>query len=108
MCRQHFTMSINIHTLTVRLLEQLFKIFQIMSAYQNPRAFTYSDINFRNFRISIRRGIRLIKKSHSLHPALSDIQHQRNKLLGRNIRARYFCKGIFYHRIYVMILKSEI
>ena len=58
--RQHFSVSINIDSRTLGLLEQHFQIFQVVTGYNDERSFPDMDIDGVRGWISVDRSICLI------------------------------------------------
>ncbi len=65
MCRQHFRMSINIHSGAFGLFEQHLHITQIMAGNEYTGIFPHSYIDFCYFWVTVRSCVCFIKIRHS-------------------------------------------
>ncbi|EKD37910.1 MAG: hypothetical protein ACD_75C00940G0002 [uncultured bacterium] len=83
--RQHFAVGIDIDARTLRLLEQVFHIFQIMAADKYARVLAHADIDLGDFRMAIGGGIGFVEQGHSSHRYAAGLHDQSDHLLGRQL-----------------------
>ncbi|MNS58060.1 hypothetical protein D3C72_909660 [compost metagenome] len=79
--RQHFAVRIHVYAGSFRLLEQLFHILQVVAADKNARPVSNPDIYLRNFRISVSRGVRIVKHRHGVYAVLASLHRQSDQIL---------------------------
>ncbi|MNW55628.1 hypothetical protein D3C74_333070 [compost metagenome] len=97
MGRQHLAVCIHIHSGSFRLLEQRLHILQVMSADQNPRTGSHTDVHFGNFRVAVSRCIRPVQQRHDLYTQLPAFQHQRSQFVAAE-RVIQHCRQTFFHK----------
>ena len=68
------------------VLEQFFKILQIMSADENTRIFAHPDIDFGDFGIAVGGRIGFVEQCHGFDSAFANVQNQRRKRVCIDIR----------------------
>ena len=108
MGRQHLAVGIYVHARSGRLFEQLFEVFQVVSAYQNPRILPHADIDFGDLGIPVGGRIGFVEQRHRLDAALSHVQHQRDELIDSDIRTAHLGERVFEYGENVLIGKPEV
>ena len=78
---QHLRMGIHIHTGTLGLLQEHFKISQVMTRNENTWIFVDTKFYLADSRISVSLCICLVQKSHSFYTVFSGLHGQRNQVI---------------------------
>ena len=87
---QHLTVGINVNACPCRLLQEHFKIAQVVAGNQNARILPHAEIDFRNFGIAVSLGIRRVEKRHRVDAPFARFQRQR----GQRVRAEGIVKEL--------------
>ena len=80
--REHFAVRIYIHSCSFGLFQQLFHVFQVVTADQNSRIVTHANVYFGNFGIAVRSGIGFVEQRHHLHTVFSGFKYKSSELFG--------------------------
>ena len=82
---EHFAMGVDINARPFSLLEELFEVAQVMPRDENTRTVAHSDIDARDFGITIRSGVGLVEQRHSRNAIFAHAKHERIERIGRGI-----------------------
>jgi len=75
-CRQHFTVRIDVYALAGSLLQKQFHIVQVMAADHDKRAFFDSKRHFGRYRLTIGRSVGIVKQCHTFIVDLTGIEYK--------------------------------
>ena len=76
-------MGVDIHARAARLLQQLLQIDQIVSRNKDCRIVAHADVDLRDLRRTIARGVRRVQQRHGLHAIGTRLEHERGKRIRR-------------------------
>ena len=79
--RQHFTVGVDIHTLILCLLEQLFKVVKIVTGDNDERPFFNGKRNLSWFWRAVGFSVGAIKQRHAGEVDFANFEHDRQKLI---------------------------
>ena len=77
-CGEHFTVGVYVYSGALGLFQQFFDIFQIVSANENSRIVTYTDVYFCDFGVTVTASIGFIQLCHSGYSMFTCFQSQLN------------------------------
>ena len=78
-----------------------------MAGNKNTGILPYADVHGRHFRISIRTGICLVEKRHSLHAVFSGLQSKRNQIVYAQRVVQRFCQRALDEGIHLFIILQQ-
>ena len=105
-CRQHLTMSIDVYASPFRLFQKFFHIFEVVAADKDSRIVSNTKVNFSHFRISIGRGICLIKKGHCINGKISCFHDKSHHFIHRQIFGGG-CQSLHQESVNILFFKSQ-
>ena len=89
MCREHFTVSIDIDPFALCLLQKELQIMQIMTGNNDKRSLFHGQRNRNRYGCPIAFGVRLIQKRHAFQVFLSYLHNNRQKLIHPPVLSYY-------------------
>ena len=82
MGREHFAVSIDVHTLSLCLLKKKLHVMEIMTAHNDKRTFFYGKGNFRRHRVAVGFCVCGVKKCHTFQVNSACFKHTPQQLFG--------------------------
>ena len=101
---EHFGVRVHIYTGTGGLLQQHLEVPQIVSGNQNPGGLANTEVDRRDFRITISLCIGFVQQCHAGNTILSGFQSQGDEVIERKRIVQSFCKGALQECIDLLII----
>ena len=105
---EHFRVSINVNSSSCCLLEELFKVTEVVTRDENAWILSNPDIYLGNFGITISAGICLVKQCHGFDTTFTHVEDNFHEFVNRDVGAAHLFKHLLYVGIHVIILVVQI
>ena len=79
-----------------------------MTAHEDAGAFADADVDLRDLRVAVGRGVGLVEQRHRLDACFADVQDQRRELVGADVLAADFGQGVFQHLVERRVFVAEV
>ena len=107
MRRKHFAVRIDVYACALGLLEQHFHVMHVMSADEDARTLTYTDVHLRHHGVAISRGVRTVEQGHALHAEATRLKHQLRERRSVQIADGHVAQGTLHEGVDRIVLLTE-
>ena len=107
MRRKHFGVRIDIHTGSGSLFQKHLEVPQIVSGNQDPGVLANTEVDRRDFRITISLCIGFVQQCHAGNTILSGFQSQGDEVIERKRIVQSFCKSALQKCIDLLIILKQ-
>ncbi len=104
---QHLGVGVDIHTGSLRLLQQHLQILQVMAGDQDAGVCSDADVYLRDLGVAIGLGVCLVEEGHALHAVLAGLQGKGSEVICTQGVIECCCKGALQEGIDFRIILKE-
>ena len=80
--RQHLTVCIDVDAGTLRLLEEVSEVVQVVSTDEDAGPLAYPDVHFCQLRMAVSCRVGLVEECHDVDTVFSGLKQERQQVVG--------------------------